>query len=174
MVVDQSKNKFMKNFKLKLNTILFSTFLICLSINKQLFAIERLTGAWFECEFSGKTSKPTDNCEMLDNDGFIFKDGIAAHISVVDSKETQCKKNKIGQCFDSRLQYIKIRKGRQDKVDFNKGKLILTFLGCGQVFHLKDKINYIEASPDKNKCFWAGKKVFFLKKYDGKLIYIKE
>ena len=37
-----------------------------------------------------------------------------------------------------------------------------------------DKINYVEASPDKNKCFWAGKKVFFLKKYDGKLIYIKE
>ena len=164
----------MKILKLKLNTIILLTLIICLSINKQLFAIERLTGAWFECEFSGKTSNPTDNCEMLDNDGFIFKDGIAAHISVVDSEETQCKKKKIGQCFDSKLQYIKIRKGRQDKVDFNKGKLILTFLGCGQVFHLKDKINYVEASPDKKKCFWAGKKVFFLKKYDGKLIYIKE
>ena len=33
---------------------------------------------------------------MLDNDGFIFKDGIAAHISVVDSEETQCKKIKLG------------------------------------------------------------------------------
>ena len=34
-----------------------------------MFAVEKLDGAWFECEFSGKTSQPTDNCEMLDNDG---------------------------------------------------------------------------------------------------------
>ena len=61
------------------------------------------------------------------------------HISVVDSQETNCKKNKIGQCFDSKLKYIKIRKGRQDKVNFKNGKLILSFLGCGQVFHLKNK-----------------------------------
>jgi len=145
--------------------------LIIVSINKQSFALERLTGVWFECEFSGKTSKPTDDCNMLDNDGFIFKNNIAAHISVVDSKETNCKKNKIGQCFDSKLKFIKIRKGRQDSVDFKNGKLILSFLGCGQVFHLDKKNNYVEAKPDKKKCFWAGKKIFYLKKYDGELIF---
>jgi hypothetical protein len=165
----------MKKIKIKINLIitLLFTLLICLSINKQTFAIEKLTGAWFECEFSGKTSKPTDDCKMLDNDGFVFNDKIAMHISVVDSQETNCKKNKIGQCFDSKLKYIKIRKGRQDKVNFKHGKLILSFLGCGQVFHLKDKVNYIEASPDRKKCFWAGKKVFYLKKYDGELIFQK-
>ena len=108
---------------------------------------------------------------MLDNDGFIFNKNIAAHISVIDSQETNCKKNKLGQCFPSDLKFVTVRKGRQDKVNFEKGKLILSFLGCGQVFHLEDKIKYVEAVPDKKKCFWAGKKVFYLKKYNGKLIF---
>ena len=172
-MIDQLKNKFMKKIKIKLILTLLFTLLVYLSVNKQSFAIEKLTGAWFECEFSGKTSKPTDDCKMLDNDGFVFNNNIAMHISVVDSQETNCKKNKIGQCFHSELKYIKIRKGRQDKVNFKNGKLILSFLGCGQVFHLKDKVDYVEANPDKKKCFWAGKKVFYLKKYDGELIFQK-
>ena len=32
-----------------------------------------LKGYWFECEFSGKTVPPKDQCEMLDEDGFNFK-----------------------------------------------------------------------------------------------------
>ena len=85
----------MKKIKIKLILTLLFTLIAYLSVNKQSFAIEKLTGAWFECEFSGKTSKPTDDCKMLDNDGFVFNNNIAMHISVVDSQETNCKKNKI-------------------------------------------------------------------------------
>ena len=151
----------------------FFVFILFAIINFKAFAIEVLEGAWFECEFSGKTSIPTDNCEMLDNDGFIFSENIATHISVINSQETQCKKNKIGQCFPSEISFVNVRKGRQDKVDFRDSKLILTFLGCNQLFHLKNKIDYVQASPDNKKCFWAGKKVFYLKKYDGKLLFKK-
>ena len=35
---------------------LITTFMITLSFNS--FAIENMEGAWFECEFAGKTSKP--------------------------------------------------------------------------------------------------------------------
>ena len=153
-----------KNFLL-IVTLLFFNF------SFKVFAVEKLDGAWFECEFSGKTSQPTDNCEMLDNDGFIFSNNIAAHISVIDSQETNCKKNKFGQCFQSNLKFIKVRKGRQDKVNFEDSKLTLIFLGCGQVFHLKNKAKYVVAKPDPKKCFWAGKKVFYLKKYNGELIF---
>jgi hypothetical protein len=110
---------------------------------------------------------------MLDNDGFIFSNNIAAHISVIDSQETNCKKNKIGQCFQSNISFITVRQGRKDKVKFEDSKLILTFLGCGQVFYLTSKIDYIQAKPDAKKCFWAGKKIFYLKKYNGKLIFKK-
>ena len=157
----------------KPNNFLLIVTLLFFNFNFKVFAVEKLDGAWFECEFSGKTSQPTDNCEMLDNDGFIFSNNIAAHISVIDSQETNCKKNKIGQCFQSNINFITVRQGRKDKVKFEDSKLILTFLGCGQVFYLTSKIDYIQAKPDAKKCFWAGKKIFYLKKYNGKLIFKK-
>lgn len=158
---------------LKTNKLLLVFTLLFLNFNFKVFGIEKLDGSWFECEFSGKTSPPTDKCQILDNDGFIFSKNVAAHISVIDSQETNCKKNKIGQCFQSNLSSITVRRGRKDKVQFENSKLILTFLGCSQVFYLKDKIDYIEAKPDTKKCFWAGKKIFYLKKYNGKLIFQK-
>ena len=157
----------------KPNNFLLIVTLLFFNFSFKVFAVEKLDGAWFECEFSGKTSQPTDNCEMLDNDGFIFSNNIAAHISVIDSQETNCKKNKIGQCFQSNINFITVRQGRKDKVKFEDSKLILTFLGCGQVFYLTSKIDYIQAKPDAKKCFWAGKKIFYLKKYNGKLIFKK-
>jgi hypothetical protein len=157
----------------KPNNFLLIVTLLIFNFSFKVFAVEKLDGAWFECEFSGKTSQPTDNCEMLDNDGFIFSNNVAAHISVIDSQETNCKKNKIGQCFQSNISFITVRQGRKDKVKFEDSKLILTFLGCGQVFYLTSKIDYIQAKPDAKKCFWAGKKNFYLKKYNGKLIFKK-
>ena len=157
----------------KPNNFLLIVTLLFFNFSFKVFAVEKLDGAWFECEFSGKTSKPTDNCKMLDNDGFIFSNNVAAHISVIDSQETNCKKNKIGQCFQSNISFITVRQGRKDKVKFEDSKLILTFLGCGQVFYLTSKVDYIQAKPDAKKCFWAGKKIFYLKKYNGKLIFKK-
>ena len=145
---------------IKVNVLLSPLILLFLFLSFKTYAVQELKGAWFECEFSGKTSKPTDDCNMLDNDGFIFNENIAAHISVVDSQEPNCKKNKFGQCFQSDLKFVTVRKGRQDKVDFQNGKLILTFLGCGQVFHLKDQIKYVEAAPDKKNVFGLAKKCF--------------
>ena len=157
----------------KPNNFLLIVTLLFFNFSFKVFAVEKLDGAWFECEFSSKTSQPTDNCEMLDNDGFIFSNNIAAHISVIDSQETNCKKNKIGQCFQSNISFITVRQGRKDKVKFEDSKLILTFLGYGQVFYLTSKIDYIQAKPDAKKCFWASKKIFYLKKYNGKLIFKK-
>ena len=157
----------------KPNNFLLIVTLLFFNFSFKVFAVEKLDGAWFECEFSGKTSQPTDNCEMLDNDGFIFSNNIATHISVIDSQETNCKKNKIGQCFQSNISFITVRQGRKDKVKFEDSKLILTFFGCGQVFYLTSQIDYIQAKPDAKKCFWAGKKIFYLKKYNGKLIFKK-
>ena len=150
---------------------LIITFIMTLSFHS--FAIDNMEGAWFECEFAGKTSKPLDDCKVLDNDGFIFSNNKATHISVIDSQEINCKKNKVGQCFKSDLDFVNARKGREDSVKFGNSKLILSFLGCSQVFQLKDKSIYVEASPDEKKCFWAGKKIFYLKKFEGDLILKK-
>ena len=83
---------------------------------------------WFECEFSEKTTPPKDQCEMLDDDGFIFKENAAMYIKNISSKETNCKKNKIGQCFRSNTKSINVKVGRLDQVKFQDSHLILTFL----------------------------------------------
>ena len=77
------------------------------------------------------------------------------------------KKNEIGHCFQSNTRSIYVTIGRSDQVKFQDSNLILTFLGCSQKFKLKNYINFIEAMPDKKKCFWTGKKHFYLKKFDG-------
>ena len=132
-----------------------------------------LNGYWFECEFSEKTDPPKDECEMLDDDGFNFKEDVAINIKNISSKETKCKKNKIGQCFKSNTKSINVTVGRSDQVKFQDSNLILTFLGCSQKFKLKNYTNFIEAMPYKKKCFWTGKKHFYLKKYNG-LVNITE
>ena len=71
-----------------------------------------LKGYWFECEFSGKTVPPKDQCEMLDDDGFNFKGNVAINVKNISSKETKCKKNKIGQCFQSNTKSINVTVGR--------------------------------------------------------------
>jgi len=132
-----------------------------------------LKGYWFECEFSEKISPPNDQCKMLDDDGFNFKENIAINVKNISSKETKCKKNKTGQCFQSSTNSINVSVGRSDKVKFQNSNLILTFLGCSQIFKLKNFKNYIEAIPNNKKCFWTGKKHFYLKKYNGSVNIIK-
>ncbi len=147
----------------------FIIFLILMLLTQFANAKENLAlkGYWFECEFSEKTDPPMDRCEMLDDDGFYFKEDVAVNIKNISSKETKCKKNKIGQCFRSNTKSINVKVGRSDQVKFQHSNLILTFLGCSQKFKLKNFIYFIEAIPDKKKCFWTGKKHFYLKKFDG-------
>ena len=91
------KEKFMS--LIRVNVILTSLILSFIFLNFKTYAVQELKGAWFECEFSGKTSKPSDDCNMLDNDGFIFNKNIAAHISVIDSQEPNCKKINLANVF---------------------------------------------------------------------------
>ena len=159
--------------KLKFIKSVFLILIFTITTSFHSFGIDSMEGAWFECEFAGKTSKPSDDCQMLDNDGFIFTKDKATHISVIDSQEINCKKNKVGQCFKSNIDFITARKGREDSVKFGNSRLILSFLGCSQVFHLKDESIYVKASPDAKKCFWTGKKIFYLKKFKGVLVLKK-
>ncbi|MAQ06508.1 MAG: hypothetical protein CMN50_02230 [SAR116 cluster bacterium] len=129
-----------------------------------------LEGYWFQCEYSGKNTPPDDDCKMLDNDGFKFEKNNLIHTKNIESLEENCKKNKIGQCFKFDTKSIVVKFGRKDKINIEKNNLILSFLGCNQKYKLIYNENYLEAVPDVKKCFWAGKKHFFLRKYKGKII----
>ena len=140
----------------------FIIFLILILLPQFVYAKEnlKLKGYWFECEFSKKTTPPKDKCEMLDDDGFNFKEDVAINIKNISSKEINCKKNNIGQCFRSNTKSINVKAGRSDQVKFQNSHLILTFLGCSQKFKLKNYINFIEAIPFKKRCFGLVKNIF--------------
>ena len=80
----------------------FILFLILILLPQFVYAKENLIlkGYWFECEFSEKTTPPKDQCEMLDDDGFNFKEDVAINIKNISSKETNCKKIKWDNVFN--------------------------------------------------------------------------
>ncbi len=135
-------------------------------------------GLWFECEFAGRTAPPADGCAMLDDDGFIFSAGQVTHVKVRDSVETDaCKKQRAGQCFRADAPSISISVDRKGKAEFTDTTLGIRFLGCTQIFHKTD-INsdrntdgatFVEARPDGKRCYWAGEKHFYLRRYLGEV-----
>jgi len=127
-------------------------------------------GIWFECEFAGRTTPPDDGCAMLDDDGFIFAGDTVTYIKVIDSKETDaCKKQRAGQCFRADAPAITITRNRQGRAEFTPATIGIRFLGCMQIFNAASRGDFIEARPDDQRCFWAGEKHFYLRRYHGKL-----
>lgn len=125
-------------------------------------------GIWFECEFASRTSPPGDGCAMLDDDGFIFEGNTVTYIKVIDSTETDaCKKQRAGQCFRADAPAITVTRNRKGEAEFTPGTIGIRFIGCTQVFHTTQLADYIEAKPDASRCFWAGEKHFYLRRYNG-------
>jgi len=125
-------------------------------------------GVWFECEFASRTSPPGDGCAMLDDDGFIFDGDTVTYIKVIDSTEAEaCKKQRAGQCFRADAPAITATRNRQGEAEFTPSTIGIRFIGCTQIFHATQLEEYIEAKPDASRCFWAGKKHFYLRRYLG-------
>lgn len=127
-------------------------------------------GLWFECEFSGRQAPPGDDCVMMDDDGFFFKDGRVTYMKVIDSTEGDaCKKQRAGQCFRADKPEITVQPSRKGEAEFTANTIGMRFLACTQIFHMTPVKTFFEARPDEDRCIWAGEKYFYLRKYDGKI-----
>jgi hypothetical protein len=127
-------------------------------------------GIWFECEFAARTAPPADDCAMLDDDGFIFSDDNVTYVKVIDSPETDtCKKQRHGQCFRAEQPAITVITNRTGQVKFTPATLQIHFFGCTQIYHTTSLGDYVEARPDANRCYWAGKKHFYLRRFEGEV-----
>ena len=84
----------------KINKLLFYNYLLvfCLTcFNPSICKssdTQELDGIWFICEFSISSNPPDDNCEMLDNDGFLVEKGKISHLKI-KAKENLIKLKKI-------------------------------------------------------------------------------
>jgi hypothetical protein len=125
------------------------------------------TGTWFTCEFAKSRTAPHEGCAMFDDEGFRFEDGRLTYIRVIDSDETRCRGEKVGQCFARERPSISI--STQDRGELTLGDEWITvrYFGCTQKFSFADTPDYREIIPTKKRCFWARKRHFYIARYNG-------
>ena len=138
-------------------------------VQSSAFAAEaQWDGLWFECEYSGKKAPPRDDCAMLDDDGFMFSGNQVTYMKVIDSPETDaCKKKRKGQCFQATHPAITVVPGRGGEAELTPTSIGIRYMLCTQHYQTSDIGGYIEARPDADRCFWAGEKYFYLRRYEG-------
>jgi hypothetical protein len=124
-------------------------------------------GTWFTCEFAKSQSAPHEDCAMFDDEGFRFEDQRLTYIRVIDSDETACRGEKVGQCFARDRSAVTIQ--TQDRGELKLGDKWITvrYFGCTQKFSFVDTAHYREIIPTKDRCFWAQKRHFYIARYDG-------
>lgn len=117
---------------------------------------------WFRCEFSQGQMPPTDNCRMLDDQGFQIIKDTAYQIVVINSLETGCHKNRIGNCFLKTQVGLVAERSKIGKIIVSGDNLYLTWLGCMQEYSLIRHSNYREIIPDMENCWWASENKYFV------------
>ena len=131
--------------------------------------IKNLDGIWFICEYSVSNNPPNDNCEMLDNDGFLVEKGLISHLKIKNSQQEGCRGNRKGHCFKNGIPGLKAKKRKIGEFLIGSNWVEVDYLSCKQRFWFKENKNFWHGWPDDKKCFWTRKKEFFVKRYNGKL-----
>ena len=129
-------------------------------------------GIWFKCEFSQRQRAPDDNCQMFDDEGFQLSDGRLSYLRITESDETACRGAKKGQCFRRDRPKIVVKKTDRGKLTLHKNRIEVKYLLCTQKFYFVDKENYREIWPDKDRCFWASKRRFYIAPFEGKYSFV--
>lgn len=125
------------------------------------------SGHWFTCEFAKSQSPPHEQCAMFDDEGFRFDQGRFTYIRITESDETECKGNKVGQCFRRDRSAITIKSDDRGKLGFGETTITVRYLGCSQLFHFTDTEHYRVIKPDADRCWWARKRHFYIARYEG-------
>ena len=143
--------------------------------NSDGFAVdgEEWPGFWFTCEFARSQTPPDDKCKMFDDEGFQLAEGRLRYIRMIGSTETACRGNKKGQCFSSSKPAIRISRTDRGKLTLGEKQFKVRYFGCKQIFYFKDTLDYREIWPDKKRCFWAGKRRFYIAPYKGDVTIVK-
>ncbi len=153
----------------------FSSFLFIFLVllnPKELFSQnEKIYGKWFECEFSISGSIPFDDCDMLDDDGFLVEENNLYHLKIISSNEINCRGNKKGNCFKFKTNEIKTKKSKLGKIESSTNNIKVKYMGCSQIYWIKQINNkFWKIFPDQNKCYWTREKNFYVRKWEGRLL----
>jgi len=136
--------------------------------------VMNLDGAWFSCEFAHSQIAPDDGCLMLDDDGFLIAGETVKQIKVSNSRETECRHKKYGNCFRRDLSGIIV------KPDFTGTFLPMTdgfqisYWGCAQEYKMDPLDGFFKVTPVGDLCYWTSDKSYYLARYNGILEFAPE
>ena len=146
----------MKTSNKIINFYLLITFGLIFLFNSQnnVYAeVKNLDGIWFICEYSVSNNPPDDNCEMLDNDGFLVEEGKISHLKIKNSKQQGCRGDRTGHCFTSGNLGLKAKKRKIGEFIIGSNWVEVNYLSCTQRYWFEEFDNYWHGWPDDNRCF---------------------
>ena len=155
--------------------LLFRLFLVILTVTsipanaKEVTPLPPLEGVWFTCEFATGQGPPDDGCIMFDDEGFAVEDGNITYLRNIASEEIACRGNKAGQCFTADKPSITISERKIGAARIEGRQLLVSYLGCTQIFDLLPQADYVSVIPAKDKCVWTRNRHFYVAPYKGKL-----
>ena len=127
------------------------------------------SGAWFLCEFAHSKIPPDDNCRMLDDDGFMVKDGMVFHIKVNNSREAGCRGGRTGHCVAQGNAPLTADISEIGPIEVGENRITVRFMACSQLYSVTSLGAYIEIKPTGERCYWTPDKGYYLSKYNGPL-----
>ena len=130
-------------------------------------------GVWFTCEFAQSKRAPDDGCMMFDDEGFIYEKGQLSYLRMEDSDETDCRGQKIGQCFKRDRPAIKVSRKDIGQARIEDSRLIVRYLGCEQGYRIYESSDYMTVKPENKACFWSRERHFYIAPFTGSLTIIK-
>ena len=131
-------------------------------------------GAWFLCEFAHSKIPPSDDCRMLDDDGFMVRGGTVFHVKISNSRETGCRGGRAGNCMAQGDTPLRADISEIGPIEVEDARIKVRFLGCSQAYTLTPHGAYIEIRPTGDQCFWTPDKRYYVSKYKGPLILAED
>lgn len=126
-----------------------------------------LNGAWFSCEFAHSKISPEDGCRMLDDDGFLVTGNAIDHIKVKNSRETGCRHERIGQCFERGFPKITVERDSVGEFRLAENGFIIEYWGCSQRYLMSEKDGFYEVKPKGDSCVWTRDKTYYIARFSG-------
>lgn len=128
-----------------------------------------LDGLWFSCEYAHSKIPPSDNCQVLDDDGFLISGGKIAYVKIENGDQTGCRGGRAGQCFERTRTALKARTLGIGEVTPTPDGGIISYLWCDQAYTVTRYKTHAEVRPSGRRCLWASDKTYYVARWSGKI-----
>ncbi len=128
-----------------------------------------LDGLWFSCEYAHSKIPPTDNCQVLDDDGFLVKGGEIAYVKIRNGDRSGCRGGRPGQCFDRTRKRLNASTMGIGEVTPTADGGIVRYLWCDQAYKVTRFETHAEVRPTGERCLWASDKTYYVARWSGEI-----